>query len=69
MSATTLNDAYLKILSNPRIYKGELKDCISTILVESALALDVSRASIWLLSENQNELKRFLLYDVKKGSV
>ena len=58
-----LDDAYFKIVQNQQVYQDDLNESVSVILRECARALSVSRASLWLLSEDQLNLECLSLYD------
>ncbi len=62
------DDAYIKIIEDQRIYRGELKESVRVILRECATTLSVCRVSMWLLSGDHKELSCLLLYDCNKDS-
>ena len=63
MSNVNLDDAYIKLIKDQQIYQDDLQDSVSVILRECAIALSVSRTSMWLLSEDQSEISCFSCYD------
>lgn len=74
MVDVNLDDAYIKIVKDPRLYQSDLEKSVSVILKECADFLSVCRASLWLLSEDQSELTCFSLYvtnddEFKSGAI
>ena len=62
MADNKYDEAYIRIIENPRIYDDDLEISASVILRECASTLEVSRASLWLLSENLREMSCLSLY-------
>lgn len=59
---SVLDDTYISLVENKGIYDSPLHESASEIVRQCANALTVSRASVWLLSEDQSELQCLSLY-------
>ncbi len=59
--------ALMRLTSDPRVTGGCLEDALSTILEESARALQVARASIWFLDDDGQTLTCADLWDKSEG--
>ena len=62
MADNKYDEAYIRIIKDPRIYDDDLEISASVILRECASTLEVSRASLWLLSDNLREMSCLSLY-------
>ena len=61
-SKATLDDAYIELLKDNRIYDSTLPDSASFIAKHCALALSVTRASVWVSSKDGKVLECLALY-------
>ncbi len=61
-----LDATYINIVKDSRVYEPNLNQNVEFILRQSAHALNVSRASLWLFSNDQQKLKCFSLFDAKQ---
>ncbi len=57
-----LDEAYINIAKDERIFKGSLKDSAPIIIRKCAEVLNSNRVSIWLLSKDRTELVCFSHY-------
>ena len=62
-TTTNYNHAYLAIAKNPLIYQDSLADSSSVILRETARTLEVTRAGLWLMSDDRSQMTCLSLYD------
>lgn len=66
-SGSHFDTAYVDIAKSPLAYKGSVTDSASFILREAAHALEVTRASMWLLADDGTEMTCVSLYDSRTG--
>ena len=59
--------AYLATIKNPLVYQDDLEASARIILRDCVTGLAASRASLWLLSEGERNLKCLALYDQATG--
>ena len=68
MSEVDYEAAYLETIKDPSIYRDDLIESASTILRACATTLAVSRASLWLMSEDCTGMNCVALYDSETGT-
>ena len=68
MSEVDYEAAYLETIKDPSIYRDDLIESASTILRACAMTLAVSRASLWLMSEDCTGMNCVALYDSEIGT-
>ena len=61
-------NAYLALIKDNRIFEGSLQDSASHIAKQSALALSVGRASVWVSYDDESVLHCLSLYNVDQDS-
>jgi len=59
---TKLDDAYMRIVNDTRIYQDSFEESVSIILCQCQKAMAISRVSLWLISDDQQELNCVSLY-------
>jgi len=62
------NKALAELTVNPAVLQGELELVKQELVIRMALALDVARASLWLHSEDGNEMHCIALFEQKTES-
>ena len=65
---TPLDEAYIALGKDTRVYDKSLSKSASFIARQCAEALSINRASVWLLSEDQSRLECLTLYSTSYGN-
>ena len=61
-------NAYLAITRNPAVYQEQLAESAAAVLKDAAKALDATRTSMWLMSEDRRTMSCISRYDAATDS-